>query len=110
MSTHSTPPENTLRSLLVTLLIVLQASLFIPPAVADGGVVQTFSGGFAEVTLSLQGNNSVSSIVSLPRNATFATASFEISTLHEDNSPGNGGSISMRMDFGSGLGMERATG
>ncbi|HIB59442.1 MAG: hypothetical protein CXX80_10780 [Methanobacteriota archaeon] len=89
MSTHSTPPENTLRSLLVTLLIVLQASLFIPPAVADGGVVQTFSGGFAEVTLSLQGNNSVSSIVSLPRNATFATASFEISTDHEDNSPGN---------------------
>ena len=28
-------------------------------------------------------------IVSLPRNATFATASFEISTDHEDNSPGN---------------------
>ena len=89
MSTHSTPPENTLRSLLVTLLIVLQASLFIPPAVADGGAVQTFSGGLAEVVLSLQGNNSASSVVSLPRNATFATASFEISTDHQDNSPGN---------------------
>ena len=89
MSTHSTPPENTLRSLLVTLLIVLQASLFVPPAVADGGVVQTFSGGLAEVVLSLQGNNSASSVVSLPRNVTFAAASFEISTDHQDNSPGN---------------------
>lgn len=89
MSTTSTPPENTTRSVLMTLLIVLQASLFIPPVVADGGLVQTFGGGFAEIVLSLQGNNSASTTVALPRNATFATATFEISTDHQDDSPGN---------------------
>ena len=89
MSTQLAPRENALRAILIATIIVLQTSIFIPPASADGGVVQTFGGGLAVVVMPMQGETSASITVTLPRNSTFSTASFEISTDHQTDSPGN---------------------
>ena len=98
MSQISAPRENKLKSCLIALIIVLQASIFIPPAAANGGIVQTFNQGFAEVVLPMQGDTTASAIVNLPRNTTFSTASFEISTYHPDSVTTSPGKVWLDVD------------
>ena len=75
--------------LIVFLLVVSTAPLGFANASGESTSVNTFTGGFATVDVTLQGNTiNNSTTIDMTRNVTIVTSSFELSVDSSENSPG----------------------
>ena len=88
MAPDITPRRNALATIILSFIVISQSMLIFVPVATAGGLMQTFSGGLGEVNLNLQGGVTLSATAELPRNATFASTSFEITSDHGDASVG----------------------
>ena len=74
---------------IVLLLLLSTAPLGFASASGEATSFNTFTGGFATVDVTLQGNTiDNNTTIDVPRNVTFTTSSFEVSVDSTESSPG----------------------